>query len=414
MLNPSHSSAPELEARIPHDPVFLSERVEAFYREREINPVVGGNLLEGRIPGEDDILLLSNDYLSLAKHPSILAAQAEALNTLGHGVLRSAVFLFGDNPVKNLESALGRHMGGEDGLLSQSGWCANTGLIQSIADEATPVYLDMFAHMSLWEGVKSAGATPRPFRHNSADSLDKLIAKHGPGVVVVDSVYSTSGSVCPLAEIVEVGEQYGCVIVVDESHSLGVYGSKGEGMVEELGLSGRVHFRTSSLSKAFAARGGIIVGSARNIKYLRYRSLPAIFSSALLPHEIAGLQATLTVIRQESHRREKVLGNSAFLRNRLNELGYDVGADHSPIIALVGGAEENSILLRNALESRGVFGSPFCDPATPKNRSLIRFTVNADHRLEQLEQVVAVCEEIRGEVRMEEWPQIRKRSFGMN
>ena len=82
--------------------------------------------------------------------------------------------------------------------------------------------------------------------------------------------------------------------------------------------------------------------------------------------------------------------------------------------ALVGGAEENSIQLRNALESRGVFGSPFCDPATPKNRSLIRFTVNAGHRLEQLEQVVAVCEEIRGEVRMEAWPQTRKRGFGMN
>ena len=149
---------------------------------------------------------MNNDYLSLGNHPSILAAQAETLNTLGHGMLRSAVFLLGDNPVKNLETALGRHMGAEDGLLTQSGWCANTGLIQSIADESTPVYLDMFAHMSLWEGVKSAGATPRPFRHNSADSLDKLIAKYGPGVVVVDSVYSTSGSVSPLAKIVEVGE----------------------------------------------------------------------------------------------------------------------------------------------------------------------------------------------------------------
>ena len=184
------------------EPNFLSNRVDVYYRERAVNPVVGGHPLKGRMPGAGDTLLVSNDYLSLARHPDIVAAQAATLQALGHGVLRSSVFNLGTTPQRKLERDLACHGRSEDALLAQSGWCANTGLLAAIADAQTPVYLDMFAHMSLWEGVQSAGATPRPFRHNSVESLQRLVANYGPGVVVVDSVYSTNGDVCPLSEIV--------------------------------------------------------------------------------------------------------------------------------------------------------------------------------------------------------------------
>lgn len=386
---------------------FLAQRVERYYRERAVNPVTGGHILKGRIPADGDILLTSNDYLSIARHPEIVEAQRRTLHDEGHGIPRSSVFVFGDSPLRRLEGEIAAAMRAEDAIVAQSGWCANTGLLQSIASPETPVYIDMFAHMSLWEGVKSAGAPARPFRHNSVESLRKLIAKHGPGVVVVDSLYSTNGDVCPLREVIEAAREGGCVIVVDEAHSLGVYGEHGEGMVAELGLAEHVHFRTASLSKAFAARGGLILCSARHAEYLRYQSLPAIFSSGLLPHEIEGLSATVRVISRERFRRDKVLRNAGTLRAGLRELGYAVGDDSTQIVALVPGAEHLTIQLRDALEARGVFGSVFCDPATPRNRSLVRFTLNADLSAPDLERIAQVCAEVRGVVDIDQWPQAR-------
>jgi CAI-1 autoinducer synthase len=387
---------------------FMEDRVDAYYRDRAINPETGSHPLKGRVPAEGDVLVTSNDYLSLARHPEIVEAQLQVLREMGHGEPRSGVFAFGDAPLRVLEKQIAAATQSEDALVAQSGWCANTGLLQSIADASTPIYIDMFAHMSLWEGVRSAGAVARPFRHNNPDALRKLAAKHGPGVVVVDSLYSTNGDLCPLEEMVDAATESGSVIIVDESHSLGVYGAHGEGMVAEQGLLDRVHFRTSSLSKAYASRGGVVLCSSRHAEYLRYQSLPAIFSSGMLPHEIAGLGATVKVIHREGFRREKVMRNARELRARLRGMGYDVGADDTQIIALVAGPEHLTIQLRDALESRGVFGSVFCDPATPRNRSLVRLTLNADMGREVVERIAEVCEEIRPELSLDQWPCARR------
>lgn len=391
------------------EPSFLAGRVDAYF-QRAKDPRTGGHFVEGRTPGETDIQLVSNDYLSIAGHPDIRNARIETLAQNDNEMLRSGVFRFGNNPQAVFESRIAEWAGAEDALLSQSGWTANVGLVQSIASPEVPVYLDMMAHMSLWEGVKSAGATPRPFRHNNAESLEKLVKKHGQGVILVDSVYSTSGSICPLADIVDVSERYGCLLVVDESHSLGVMGNQGEGMVAELGLAERVAFRTASLSKAFAGRGGIIIGSARHIEYIKYESFPSIFSSGVHEYDITGFIAALEVIRQADDRRRQLRINADYLRGELDEMGYDVGMSQSQIMSLVPGPETETIRLRNALEARGVFGSPFCAPATPKNRSLIRFSLNAGIRQESLEEVAAVCREVRDIVEADQWLSTAKKN----
>ncbi len=384
---------------------FLTDRVD-YYRER--NKRNGSHILKGGQPGPGAVLLVSNDYLALANHAAIIEAQVQALQTYGHGLLRSDVFRNGASPLRQFELELARLMEVEDTVVCQSGWCANVGLIQSIANENTPVYLDMYAHTSLWEGAKSAGARPRPFKHNDPQSLEKMIKRHRLGVVVVDTVYSTSGSLCPLEEIVEVAEQYDCIMMVDESHSLGVFGKQGAGLTAMLGLADRVHFRTASLSKAFAARGGIVAGSAQNMEYFRYESLPAIFSSGILPHEAEGFRATLAVIARENWRREQLHSNENYLRSGLSRLDYNVDDSQSQIISLVAGTEPQTIILRDALESRGIFGSVFCWPATGKNHSLVRFSVNSALTREALDRIIAVCENIREEVGMYEWSSTRK------
>lgn len=394
---------------VAREPKFLEARVNRYYRERVQETWGGGHIMKGRIPVESSIKLMSNDYLALARHPDILAAQSAALLQEGGGMLMSAVFLNGDSPQSRFERRLANFMGAEHGILSQSGWCANTGLIQSIADEHTPVYIDMLAHTSLWEGIRSAGASAVTFLHNDVEHLERQLLKHGPGVIVVDSVYSTNGSICPLREIVALGAAHGCVLVVDESHSLGTHGAHGEGLVVALGLEGQVHFRTASLAKAFAGRAGFITCSARFSEYFMCVSNPAIFSSTLLPHEVAALDATLTVIRTEGWRRERLHANAEYLRVRLDGLGYNLCDSASQIISLESGTEQQTIILRDALESRGVFGSVFCAPATPKNRAIIRFSLNCDLSRDELDRIVQVCAVIRDEVGLAGWPSTRRK-----
>ncbi|MBV8645829.1 MAG: quorum-sensing autoinducer CAI-1 synthase [Paludibacterium sp.] len=391
------------------EPAFLSRRVEGYYQERVHNTWDGGHIMRGRHPGGDAIHLSSNDYLSVARHPKILQAAADCLLASGNGLLMSGIFLHGDNPLLDLELRLANFMGAEAGVLCQSGFAANTGLIQSIADETTPVYVDMMAHMSLWEGIRAASARAVSFHHNDMAHLARQIQKHGPGVILVDSVYSTNGSVCPLETLVEIGTQSGCVLVVDESHSLGTHGSHGEGMVAALGLCDQVHFRTASLAKAFAGRAGFISCSERFSEYFKFESNPAIFSSTLLPHEIAGLAATLEVIHDEHWRRRALEANAALLRQALDDLGYNLNGSQSQIIALESGSERQTIVLRDALEARGIFGSVFCAPATPKNRALIRLSVNAMLTPDALARIVDVCREIRGEVGLADWASTRRK-----
>jgi len=320
----------------------------------------------------------------------------------------SAVFMHDGSDKAIFEADIAGFAGFESAILCQSGWAANVGLMQVIADSSTPVYIDFLTHMSLWEGIKSAGAPFHTFLHNDAAHLEKLIQRHGQGIILVDSLYSTTGDIAPLADIVDIANRYNCISVVDESHSLGTHGPEGRGLVAALGLTDRVHFITGSLAKAFAGRAGIIFCSKRFAQCYPYMAHPAIFSSALLPHEIAGLAATLKIIRKGDDRRKKLHENAMYLRQGLFDLGYAI-VSQSQIISLEPGTEPETELLRDALEERNVFGSVFCAPATPKNRALMRFSLHSGLRREELDHVLRVCEEIRDDTGMWNWKSTKRR-----
>jgi CAI-1 autoinducer synthase len=157
-------SAPEPS---PREPAFLVERVDEFYRERVDKQWRGGRITRGLVPGPDALVLTSNDYLSIGKHVSLINAQVSALEAGGHGLLQSGVFRNGEDELRKFERELARALGAEDAMACQSGWDANVGLIHGIAGPRTPVYIDLLAHASLWEGIVSAEAKRCPFRHNT-------------------------------------------------------------------------------------------------------------------------------------------------------------------------------------------------------------------------------------------------------
>jgi CAI-1 autoinducer synthase len=391
-------------------PTFIEERITThFDRVATWN---GTHILHSRPPTPDAIHLSSNDYLSLAAHPDITRRQAKTLLEQGNGLIMSAVFLTETSAQAHFERRLARFMGAEDGILAQSGYAANVGLLQSIAKPGVPVYIDTIAHMSLWDGIRAAGAQAHPFMHNDAQHLRRQIQRYGAGIVVMDSVYSTNGSLAPLPELVRAGADYGCVVIVDESHSLGTHGEMGEGLVAALGLGEDVHFVTASLAKAFAGRAGFITCSSRFKHYFAMESRPAIYSSCLLPHEIAALEATLDVVQAASESRRRLHAITRHVRHQLDSLGYNVSEGSEQIIALESGTEVRTIALRDALEARGIFGSVFCAHATPKTRALVRLSLTSGLTDAEVEKIIAVCAEVREEVGVADWASTRRRQRG--
>jgi CAI-1 autoinducer synthase len=398
----------------PCDPAMsdhLLARVERDFTPRWNQLWNGQFILHGRTPGPNAVRLDGNDYLGLTGHPDIVQAQTQALIRDNEFAIQSSVFLNGEHPVRVLERGLAQWMGKEEGLICQSGYAANLGVLQAIADESTPVYIDSLAHMSLWEGVRAAKAPAHAFRHNDPAHLARMMSRHGPGVVVVDAVYSTTGAICPLADMVDVCRQGGSMILVDESHSLGTHGPEGAGLCAQLGLTKEIHFITASLAKAFAGRAGYFTMPAAMRHYFLTCSYPSIFSSCLLPHEIAGLQATLNVIKRSDYGRVRLHQLSHRLRSTLIELGYPVHQGTEQIIALEAGSEPATMVLRDLLEQRNVFGAIFCAPATSRNRAMVRLTLSSALTNTELDHVVEVAREIAPQLQPWQWSLARRKAI---
>ncbi|MEU7140116.1 alpha-hydroxyketone-type quorum-sensing autoinducer synthase [Nocardia sp. NPDC046473] len=371
-------------------------RVDRFHSERLAGQWGGRHILHGRAPGYGDIVLSSNDYLALAADPRITHAIRTALRAAYSPRFASGAYLPGNHPQVALERAFADHLRAPAGILCQSGWDAKVGLMQSIADPATPVYIDQFAHMSFWHGAKAAGAQIHSFRHNFPGHLREQIRAHGPGIIAVDAIYGTNGSRCPLTQICDAADETDSVLVVDESHALGTDGPAGAGMVAALGLTERVPYRIASLAKAFGGRAGFVgANSIDFVDYFKLESHPAVFSATLLPYEIAGLAATLDVIRLDNWRRQRLRELSTMVRRALTTLEFDLEGSASHIVALRGGPDARAMAMRDFLEARGVFGALLCAPTTARNHSLVRFGLHAGLTDQQVERIIGACTEIR-------------------
>jgi len=384
-------------------PAFVTKRMDAHHVDR-IEQLMGGEHVHvWKRQGPGAVMLAGNDYLCLANEPSLLDAQVRALRGTDGQALMSAVYLQAGSLQHRLEAKFADFMGAQETVLAQSGWAANVGLLQSIAGPDVPVYLDIMAHASLWDGVQLGGGKAVPFLHNNMDHLQRQLNKHGAGVIVVDALYSTDGSLAPLHDVVALAERTGSVLVVDESHSLGTHGPRGAGLVIAAGLEDRVHFRTASLAKAFAGRAGIITCSSRFKGYFLSESRPAIFSSCLLNHELAWFDAAIDFVEAADARRAALRRITQDVRTGLGRLGYCVDEGSEQIIALEVGTEPRTLVLRKALENRGIQGAVFCAPATPKNRALVRLTLNSGLGKREIAKLLDACADMREEVELESW-----------
>jgi CAI-1 autoinducer synthase len=227
--------------------------------------------------------------------------------------------------------------------------------------------------------------------------LIERVKKNGPGIVVIDAVYSTDGSIGDVVKYVEVCEAYDCILLLDEAHSFGLFGNGG-GLAVELGVADRVHFRTVSLNKALGGHGGLIAGDADAMWLVRARCRSVIFSSATSSVSAAGHLAALDIIRREPNRVERCMQSAAKLRDELAQIGVDTGDSCCQIVSMMFASERSACEFYAGLRARGILTSVFVFPAVPLGLGLVRFSVHSELTQAERQRVVACTAEVLDEI----------------
>lgn len=325
------------------------------------------------------VCLHQNDYLRLSERDEVRAVKAEVVRSEGNSFLASTVFAGGRGAEQHqaFRSLLAMSMRAEDILLASSGWAANVGLLEALARAGTPIYLDQKAHASCWDGARLSAGRSIMVRHNDPDFLWARIRRDGPGIVCIDSYYSTTGAVCDLAAYVEICEKTGSVLVLDEAHSLGMTGAGAGGLAVELGLAERVQFRTASFSKALGGHGGCIATTRHLAWYLTHRVRSLMFSSAVLPCDSAAHRQALSIARAEPWLAGRCLEMGMLLRSELASHGVEASPSGCQIVSVAFPSVPETCKAYGLLRERGVLAAVFLPPATPEGTGLLRFSAHA-------------------------------------
>ena len=340
------------------------------------------------IEGQRRIMLGSNNYLGLTHHPKVLEAATRALHTYGSGCTGSR-FLNGSLDLHvQLEQALAEFLGKDDCIVFSTGYGANLGLISGIIGRSEIVFLDKQDHASIVDGAKLSYGTTERFAHGDYAALERLMQRtdNGKGrLVVVDGVYSMEGDIADVPELVRLCRKYGAALAIDDAHSLGVLGPQGDGTAAHFGLAAEVDLIVGTFSKSLASVGGFIAGSDRVINYLRHHSRPFIFTAALPPANTAGVLAALEVMKQEPERRDSLWHNTRRLSSGLRSLGYDIGPTETPIVPVLIGPLDRTLVMWRKMFDAGVFTNPVVPPAVPQAQCRLRTSVMATHTDEQID-----------------------------
>lgn len=343
-----------------------------------------GNVVTLR--GNPLIMIGSNNYLGLSQHPRVKQAAMDAVERYGTSCTGSR-FLNGTLALHHeLDHRMAEFMGQEASICFSTGYHANVGAISSIVGRNDLMIADKEAHASIIDGFSLSQGTLKRFRHNDLEHLEYILqnATDYAGIlVVVDGVYSMGGDIAPLPEIVELCKRYNARIMVDDAHGLGVMGN-GRGTVPHFGLEKEVDLIMGTFSKSFASVGGVIAGNETVIHYIQHFARSMIFSASMPAANVATVLACLDVLADEPERVSQLWENVAYMRRRLERLGYDLGESETPIIPVIIGSNDLTFIMWKALLDLGVYTNPVIAPAAPPGRQLLRTSYMASHTREQL------------------------------
>jgi glycine C-acetyltransferase len=375
-------------------------RAAGTYKRERVLSTPQGTLV--RTNGGAAVLnMCANNYLGLAQHPKVRQAAHEALEHWGYG-LASVRFICGTQGVhKELEASLSDFLGTEDTILYGSCFDANGGLFETILGPEDAIISDELNHASIIDGVRLCKA--QRYRYKNCDMADleaQLVAADAKGarfkLIATDGVFSMDGFVAPLKAICDLADQYGALVMVDDSHAVGFMGKTGRGTHEHCGVMGRIDILTGTLGKALGgASGGYTSGRKEIIELLRQRSRPYLFSNTLCPSIAGASIAALDLLKQSAALRDTLEANTRWFRAAMTEAGFHIVPGEHPIVPVMLGDAALASKFADAMLERGVYVIGFSYPVVPQGKARIRTQISAAHTREDLEKAVKAFADVK-------------------
>lgn len=344
---------------------------------------------EVQADGHCMLMLSSYDYLGLIGDPRIDGAAIEAIKKYGTGTGGARLLTGTTDEHQRMEQDLAAFRGTEAAITFSSGYAANVAVIGALFGATDRVIIDTLCHRSLTDSCRFAGVQLQRFQHNNLASLWQEIQNGPPAnrtLIITEGVFSMDGDICPLPEIIEIKKEFGCFLLVDDSHATGVLGAHGRGVDEHFGIAANeVDIWTGSLAKAIPSTGGFVAGSQELAIFLQHASSPYIFSAALNPASVAAIREGLMILSQEPERVARIEQNANFLRSGLRNLGYDTGLSQTAVIPVILKDEVTTALFARRLRDHGILAAPVLFPAVPQGSARLRLCVTAAHTPAHLE-----------------------------
>jgi glycine C-acetyltransferase len=333
--------------------------------------------------------LCANNYLGLANHPAIVAAAHEALDRWGYG-MASVRFICGTQALhRELEERLSEFLGTDDTILYSSCFDANGGLFEALLGEEDAVISDQLNHASIIDGIRLCKARRLRYANGDMDELEARLEESADAryrLIATDGVFSMDGYLAQLDKICDLAERHDALVMVDDSHAVGVVGPGGRGTPEHFGVTERVDIVTGTLGKAIGGASGGYVSARREIvELLRQRSRPYLFSNSVAPPVVAASIRALELIETSAELRDRLRENTAHFRARMTELDFDVLPGEHPIVPVMIGDEVTAAAFSARLVELGVYAVSFSFPVVPRGTARIRTQMSAAHSIEDLD-----------------------------
>lgn len=347
---------------------------------------------EGVVDGRPTILAGTNNYLGLTFDPDCIKAGVKALQTQGTGTTGSRMANGSYASHTELEAELADFFQCTNAIVFSTGYSANLGVLMALLGKDDAVLLDADAHASLYDGCRMCGADIYRFKHNDIHSLKRRLQRLGDRtrrcLIIVEGMYSVLGDCAPLAEIVELKKRFGASLLVDEAHSLGVYGNRGCGVAERDGVLDEVDFIVGTFSKSLGAMGGFCASKHDVLSLFRYVSRPFMFTASPSPAVMATTREALRQLQTRPELKDDLWSNASQLYNGLQVLGFELGPEISPVIAVRCKDKNSALSDWNKLLESGVYVNMMLPPATPGGASFLRCSISAAHTFEQINTVI--------------------------
>jgi glycine C-acetyltransferase len=337
---------------------------------------------------ETVVNLSSNNYLGLTTHPRLRERALEATRKYGVGT-GSVRTIAGTMDIHmELERRLADFKKTEAVVVFQSGFAANAGTVSAVLGKDDVVISDELNHASIIDGCRLSRAAIKVFPHKDVDAargiLETLPAAQRK-LLITDGVFSMDGDLGPLPALCDLAEEFGCIMMVDDAHASGVFGTNGRGTIDHFGMHGRVDIQVGTLSKAIGVLGGYVAGTRALIDFLYHRARPFLFSTSHPPGVAAACIAAIDVLTDEPQIIERLWDNTRFFQSGLESLGFNTGASEGPITPVIVGDGALAMKLSDTLFERGVFAQGIAFPTVAAGRARVRTIVTATHTRDELQ-----------------------------